>query len=1256
MGNDLSFNIVALDKASATFIKMAEQVDRLAARLDKLDGNDVTVDVNIKTDKSDAALGLLDTRFKKLAAGIVAGSAFLGPAILAGVGTGFVGVAALASKSNKDVQETYKTLWQNVVATTHNATDQLTPQIVGAGRAMDAQFQKLGPDIKRAFSFAGPDIVALTSGVNNLASNVMPGLTASMQQSLPVAESVSIVMGTMGTAVGDTLTTLSQHSAAFGVDVQSLGSITKSALGAATTVVSDLGMAWAQNAGSINSAVSGVSGSISGLANGVLPVLSSGLGAVASVVSVVAHALEPLAPILGFIGAAALATWAGFKLAGLATVGVRALAMGVVSLGGSMEAGAAKSAVMVAGLRGVSAEASRTAVVVNAAGAATATAAVRFGVAAEAMAGPLGIALIAGTALWGLFANSEDTAAESAQNLKAATDAITSAFEASHGAVDTSVVNALQSSDAYKNTADAAAKFGITQAELTKAILTGGAALDAIREKLSKYKLHYQGQENDAQKLQHQVDGLVGSYTEGKDAAADYAREQGNVARQVLATSDVQGTAATTAKSLGLSLGEVTAGFFGVVAGGAAASTSAQDVAVAFVASELTIMTATRAIQDHFVNADKAVVQAQASVESASHSVAQSSRQVADARHSEAAAQRALTDAYAGVTQAEQSYVRAQEQERKAQGALSVARQQAVEDLKALHLQLADQVVSEQQARVRLFDANTTAKDFGITPDNAQKIASQTVTADNEDQIKQALDLIGAQNALNDALNSGTKLRKDVTAADKAGVDGSAGVLSAQDSLRSAHDQVVSAEAGLLKAHQQVTDASYSLTKAHQAVRDAQYQQARSSDQLRIAQTNLKDAQDAASRTLDINTKAGQENLSLLFALWDAINKTGLPTQGKYQSMVDGTAKAFGVSKQAAADLLTQMGLIPKDFKYNVTAVAGVDFADAAAILGQARTITGITRHAEGGPIGGIGGPRDDLNLIWASAGEYMQPADVVSHYGLPVMRAMHDKRLRIMGGDGVALPGYAGGGLIGALDAFTTLATYGTTYQANVNALQVAGLPRPPGLPKYDPGAFPMFGPPGPGVVPGFIPRAGVAQWAPQILQALSMLGQPATWLSVVERRMNQESGGNPTVVNKWDSNWTRGTPSVGLMQVIGPTFAHNAGPFAGTGPFSYGVSVDPLANIYAGLNYAIHRYGSLSALNRPGGYDNGGAVQPGWTSVFNGTGRPENVRSAVAEDKILTAVQNSRKESHYHLNAYVTNQTMDVEAQFRRMELLQP
>ncbi|MFD8595375.1 transglycosylase SLT domain-containing protein [Kitasatospora sp. NPDC059646] len=149
----------------------------------------------------------------------------------------------------------------------------------------------------------------------------------------------------------------------------------------------------------------------------------------------------------------------------------------------------------------------------------------------------------------------------------------------------------------------------------------------------------------------------------------------------------------------------------------------------------------------------------------------------------------------------------------------------------------------------------------------------------------------------------------------------------------------------------------------------------------------------------------------------------------------------------------------------------------------------------------------------------------------------------------------------------------------------------------------------------------AGVQQWAPAVRQALAMLGQPESWMDTVLRRMNQESGGNPTVVNTWDSNWAAGTPSVGLMQVIGPTFRAYADAFRNTGPFLYGTSTDPLANIFAGLNYALHTYGSLSALNRPGGYDAGGYLPTGTSLVYNHTGKPEPVFTTGQWDAIQRA-----------------------------------
>ncbi|EGE43187.1 peptidoglycan DD-metalloendopeptidase family protein [Streptomyces sp. SID4928] len=124
----------------------------------------------------------------------------------------------------------------------------------------------------------------------------------------------------------------------------------------------------------------------------------------------------------------------------------------------------------------------------------------------------------------------------------------------------------------------------------------------------------------------------------------------------------------------------------------------------------------------------------------------------------------------------------------------------------------------------------------------------------------------------------------------------------------------------------------------------------------------------------------------------------------------------------------------------------------------------------------------------------------------------------------------------------------------------------------------------------------AGVERFRGVVTQALGQVGQSLSLVNTTLRRMNQESSGNPKAVNRNDINWINGTPSVGLMQVIRPTFEAFAGKYRGTGPKLYGVSIDPMANIYASMRYALKTYGSLSAAyNRIGGYATGGIVSGG-------------------------------------------------------------
>jgi SLT domain-containing protein len=133
----------------------------------------------------------------------------------------------------------------------------------------------------------------------------------------------------------------------------------------------------------------------------------------------------------------------------------------------------------------------------------------------------------------------------------------------------------------------------------------------------------------------------------------------------------------------------------------------------------------------------------------------------------------------------------------------------------------------------------------------------------------------------------------------------------------------------------------------------------------------------------------------------------------------------------------------------------------------------------------------------------------------------------------------------------------------------------------------------------------SSVSRWTPQVRMALGQLGLSPSNLALVLHRIGVESGGNPKAINLTDSNAKAGYPSQGLMQTIPQTFKAYAGPYLKRG------ITDPLASIYAGLNYAVHRYGSgwTKALSGIKGYATGtsGAAR-GWAWV--GERGPELVK----------------------------------------------
>lgn len=147
-----------------------------------------------------------------------------------------------------------------------------------------------------------------------------------------------------------------------------------------------------------------------------------------------------------------------------------------------------------------------------------------------------------------------------------------------------------------------------------------------------------------------------------------------------------------------------------------------------------------------------------------------------------------------------------------------------------------------------------------------------------------------------------------------------------------------------------------------------------------------------------------------------------------------------------------------------------------------------------------------------------------------------------------------------------------------------------------------------GGGGVGGGKVTGNVKSW---VAQAIKITGISPSYAKALETIAMKESSGNPTLVNRWDSNARAGHPSQGLMQFIPTTFAAYS-------KKGFKDITNPVHQVVAAINYLNRRYGGI--YNHPGlksmarggpyiGYKNGGSPQSDrW--AFVGEQGPELVR----------------------------------------------
>ncbi|MDQ2727579.1 MAG: phage tail tape measure protein [Actinomycetota bacterium] len=264
-------------------------------------------------------------------------------------------------------------------------------------------------------------------------------------------------------------------------------------------------------------------------------------------------------------------------------------------------------------------------------------------------------------------------------------------------------------------------------------------------------------------------------------------------------------------------------------------------------------------------------------------------------------------------------------------------------------------------------------------------------------------------------------------------------------------------------------------------------------------------------------------------------------------------------------------------------AVGGVASGAASGVAGAAGSLASVGGGIVSGALSAAGGVASAA--IGAAAGPLKDAAlAIANHLPLPVFRGVAD-------------------------NVINRIYTYVTTLGNTLSSGPAGG----------------AGGPGGGGGAGGGSPYTGGGNLQAWINQALTLMGMPLTFGAGIANLISHESGGNPNAVNNWDSNAKAGHPSKGLMQTIQGVFDQYVLP----SERSAGI-FDPVANITAGVRYALQNYGPgmLMAGGRHsagGGYlgyggggiipaampltllDEGGIIPRGFSAVLNNTGAPE-------------------------------------------------
>lgn len=234
--------------------------------------------------------------------------------------------------------------------------------------------------------------------------------------------------------------------------------------------------------------------------------------------------------------------------------------------------------------------------------------------------------------------------------------------------------------------------------------------------------------------------------------------------------------------------------------------------ATAAAASLATIIIGSTGVLDAFTAGSKASEDAAKDAATAQKAAASAAKGVESAQRGVASAAKGVEKAQDGVARAERGVQDAQKASLRAQQSLTDARKDATEQIEDLNLALKGSSLDERDAELSLKRAEQRLRELG-------KDGQPVTSLDFEeaylgvDQAKQRIDEVRERNA---------DLREETEAANKAGVDGSAQVVDAQEAVAEADLRVIDSKAAVVDANEGVAEAQANLIDSQQALVDAQ--------------------------------------------------------------------------------------------------------------------------------------------------------------------------------------------------------------------------------------------------------------------------------------------------------------------------------------------------------------------------------------------------------------------------------------------------